>query len=89
MRAQHRPKPALVLSVTVVWVLGMVTVGVWLWTFAFRALGIFPTMEAPVHFALVVHTTLGVGDVLLPKDWRLPGGMAAANGLLSMGLLTA
>jgi hypothetical protein len=89
MREPHRPKLALVLSVTVIWVLGMVTAGVWLWAFAFLALGIFPTMETSVYFALVAFTTLGFGDVLLPQDWRLLSGMAAANGLLSMGLLTA
>lgn len=89
MREPHRPKLALVMSVTVIWVLGMVTVGVWLWAFAFRALDIFTTMEASVYFALVAYTTLGYGDILLPHEWRLLGGMAAANGLLSMGLLTA
>jgi hypothetical protein len=88
-REPHRPKLALVLSVTVVWVLGMVTIGVWLWAFAFRVLDIFVTMEASVYFALVAYTTLGYGDILLPHEWRLLGGMAAANGLLSMGLLTA
>ncbi len=89
MREPHRPKLALVLSVTVVWVLGMVTVGVWIWAIALRALDIFVTMEASVYFSLVAFTTLGFGDILLPQDWRLLGGMAAANGLLSMGLLTA
>ena len=89
MREPHRPKLAIVMSVTVIWVLGMVTAGVWLWAFALRALDIFVTMESAVYFALVAYTTLGFGDVLLPHEWRLLGGMAAANGLLNMGLLTA
>lgn len=89
IREPHRPKLALVLSVTVVWVLGMVSAGVWIWAFALRGLGIFASMESSVYFALVAFTTLGFGDVLLPRDWRLLGGMAATNGLLSMGLLTA
>jgi hypothetical protein len=89
LREPHRPKLALVLSITVVWVLGTVTAGVWIWAFALRALGIFATMEASVYFSLVAFTTLGFGDILLPVDWRLLGGMAAANGLLSMGLMTA
>ncbi|MCV2872111.1 ion channel [Defluviimonas sp. WL0050] len=89
LQEPHRPKLALVLSITVVWVLGTVTAGVWVWAFAFRALGIFATMEGSVYFALVAFTTLGFGDILLPVDWRLLGGMAAANGLLSMGLMTA
>ena len=88
-REPHRPKLALVLSVTVIWVLGMVTAGVWIWALTLRALDIFVTVEAAVYFSLVSYTTLGYGDVLLPQDWRLLGGMAAANGLLSMGLLTA
>ena len=88
-REPHRPKLFLVLSVAAIWVLGMVTAGVWIWAFALWALGIFITFEASVYFSLTAFTTLGFGDVLLPQQWRLLGGMAAANGLLNMGLLTA
>ena len=49
----------------------------------------FATLEASVYFSLVAYTTLGFGDILLPNDWRLLSGMAAANGLLNFGLLTA
>ena len=52
-------------------------------------LQIFVTFEASVYFSLVAFTTLGFGDVLLPVEWRLLGGLAAANGLLIFGLLTA
>lgn len=89
VREPHRPKLALVLGVAAVWVLGMVTAGVWIWAIALWALGIFITIETSVYFSLVAFTTLGFGDILLPKQWRLLGGMAAANGLLNMGLLTA
>lgn len=88
-REPHRPKLMLVLCVTVVWILGMVTAGVWIWALAMWLLGIFITIEASVYFSLVAFTTLGFGDILLPHNWRLLGGMAAANGLLNMGLLTA
>jgi len=37
----------------------------------------------------VSYTTLGFGDVLLPQEWRLLSGMAAVNGLLNIGLVTA
>ena len=67
----------------------MVTAGVWIWAIALWLLGIFITIEASVYFSLVAFTTLGFGDILLPQNWRLLGGMAAANGLLNMGLLTA
>ncbi|MBI1418709.1 MAG: two pore domain potassium channel family protein [Limimaricola sp.] len=88
-RRPHRPKLTLILSAAALWILAQVTFGVWIWALTLRALDIFSTLEASVYFALTAYTTLGFGDVLLPEQWRLLGGMAATNGLLSMGLLTA
>lgn len=82
-------KLMVILSLALVWTLGMMTIAVWLWAIAFRLLEVFITFEASVYFSLVSFTTLGFGDVLLPHEWRLLGGMAAANGLLMFGLLTA
>ena len=89
LREPHRPKLMLVVLIAAFWALAMVTVGVWIWALCFRSLGIFVTMEAAVYFALVSYTTLGYGDILLTHEWRILGGMAAANGLLNIGLLTA
>lgn len=88
-RTPHRPKLILVLCIAAVWILAQVTAGVWIWAFAFVELGVFDTLELAVYFSLVSFTTLGFGDVLLPVEWRLLAGMAAANGLLSFGLVTA
>ena len=88
-KAPHQPKLMLVLCATALWVLVQMTVAVWMWAFTFVALGIFETVEAAVYFALVAFTTLGFGDILLPVEWRLLGGMAALNGLLNIGLVTA
>jgi hypothetical protein len=89
MREPHRPKLMVLIAGVSLWVLGIITAGVWVWAGAFYALGIFPTLEEAVYFAIVSYTTLGFGDVLLPVEWRLLAGMAAANGLLNFGLLTA
>ena len=88
-RPPHRPKLILVLMVVAVWILLQITAGVWMWAFAFKGLGVFQTMEMSVYFSLVAFTTLGFGDVLLPVEGRLLSGMAAANGLLNFGLVTA
>ncbi len=88
-RAPHRPKLVLVLGVAAVWIMAQMTAGVWIWALTMMALGVFDTLELSVYFALVAFTTLGFGDVLLPMEWRLLGGMAAANGLLNIGLVTA
>jgi len=89
LREPHRPKLMLMVVVAALWALAMVTAGVWLWAFCFRILGVFHTMEEAVYFSLVSFTTLGYGDILLTHQWRILGGMAAANGLLNFGLLTA
>jgi len=88
-REPHGPKQMLVLCVALIWILGLVTVAIWIWAFAFWALGVFVTLEASVYFSLVAFTTLGFGDILLPQQWRLLAGMIAANGLLNIGLFTA
>ena len=89
VQAPHPPKLMLVLCATALWVLLQMTVAVWAWAFTFMALGVFTSLELSVYFALVAFTTLGFGDVLLPVEWRLLGGMAALNGLLNIGLVTA
>ncbi len=67
----------------------MMTASVWIWAVALRGLGLFDSLEHSVYFSLVAFTTLGFGDVLLPAEWQLLGGLSAANGLLLFGLLTA
>ena len=89
IRAPHGPKLITVLTMAMMWTLMMMTVSVWIWAIALWVLNIFQTIEASVYFSLVAFTTLGFGDILLPVEWRLLGGLAAANGLLIFGILTA
>ena len=69
--------------------MGIMTFGVWLWAFTFQFLSVFTTLEEAVYFSLVAYTTLGLGDITIPQDHRLLGGMAGANGFLMFGLMTA
>jgi hypothetical protein len=89
MREPHRPKLVMLLAGVSLWVLGVVTAGVWVWATALFELGAFATLEEAMHFSLVAFTTLGLGDILPAKEWRLLAGMEAANGFLNFGLLTA
>lgn len=89
VKAPHAPKLMLVLCATALWVLLQMTIAVWAWALTFMALGVFAALEPSVYFTLVAFTTLGFGDILLPLEWRLLGGMAALNGLLNIGLVTA
>ena len=89
LREPHRPKLVLMIAGVSLWVLGVITAGVWVWAFAYLWIGAFSTLEQSVYFSLVCFTTLGLGDVLLPQEWRILAGMTAANGFLNFGLLTA
>lgn len=84
----HAPKLLGVVIGTSLLVLLIITAGVWIWTAALLILGLFPTTEEALYFALVAYTTLGFGDVLPPHEWRILGAMAAANGFINIGLLT-
>lgn len=89
VRDPHRPKLVIVVAGVSLWVLGVVTTCVWVWAFAYLWLGAFDTLEEAVYFSIVVFTTLGLGDVILPLDWRILAGMEAANGFINFGLLSA
>lgn len=89
VRPPHGPKLIAILSLAMLWTIVMTTAAVWIWALALYGLDIFITLEASVYFSLVAFTTLGFGDILLPLEWRLLGGLAAANGLLIFGLMTA
>jgi hypothetical protein len=89
VREPHWPKLMFLLMVVSVWVLGIITIGVWMWALVFLWVGALHTLEESVYFALVSYTTLGFGDVVLPHQWRILSGMAGANGFLNFGLLTA
>jgi hypothetical protein len=85
----QRPKLLVLLVGVGVWVLAVITTGVWIWAFALNGLGAFATLEEAVYFSLVAFSTLGLGDVVPPPEWRILAVMAAVNGFLSFGLLTA
>jgi hypothetical protein len=86
------PKPVkslVVIMMAVIATMAMMTLGVWLWAIIFTHMLIFNSLEEAVYYSLVAYTTLGLGDVVVPQDQRLLGGMTAANGFLMFGLMTA
>lgn len=85
----QRPKLLVMLVSVGIWVLAVITTGVWIWALALREIGAFATLEEAVYFSLVAFSTLGLGDVVPPEEWRILAVMAAVNGFLSFGLLTA
>ena len=80
------------IAVIVFVVLGLVaifTVEIWLYAVVYRILGALEDLEAALYFSTTSFTTLGYGDVVLDKHWRLFGAIEGANGLLLFGWSTA
>ena len=47
-----------------------------------------PDLSTALYFSVVTYTTTGYGDVVLPKEWRLVGGVEALTGILMCGWST-
>ena len=48
-----------------------------------------PDAESAFYFSGVTYATLGYGDLLLPKEWRMFGPLEALTGSLMVGLSIA
>lgn len=63
-----------------------------LWAVAYRwipAITVLQDLEEAVYFSLVTFTTVGYGDMVIEKNWRIMGGIEALNGILLLGWSTA
>ena len=47
-----------------------------------------PGLQAALYFSAVTYTTTGYGDLVLPPEWRLVGGVEALTGIQMCGLST-
>lgn len=82
-------RDSVVLVIFTLWLMTAHVIEMWMWALLFLRLGLFETLELSLYFAAVSYTTLGFGDVVLPEEWGLLSGAAAANGLLLFGLSAA
>jgi hypothetical protein len=48
-----------------------------------------PDLETSFYFSGVTYGTIGYGDIVLPKEWRLFGPVEGLTGILMCGLSTA
>jgi hypothetical protein len=77
------------MAIVVLTCLASHTVQVWLWAFLLLWVEGLADIEEAVYFSLVSYTTLGYGDVILDRGFRVLGGMISVNGILLFGVTTA
>jgi hypothetical protein len=65
----------------------MVEISLWGLLYVWR--GAMPDAASAFYFSVVTYTTTGYGDLVLPPEWRIVGGVEALTGILMCGASTA
>ncbi|MFZ4070402.1 MAG: potassium channel family protein [Caulobacterales bacterium] len=64
-------------------------VEIWAYAFVYLAIGALADLETALYFSTVTFASLGYGDVVLEREWRVFGAIEAANGLILFAWSTA
>jgi ion channel len=70
--------------VRLTWLLILIEISVWGLFYFWREC--LPDAESAFYFAGVTYATLGYGDLVLPKPWRMLGPVEGLTGILMCGL---
>jgi hypothetical protein len=57
-----------------------------IWGALFLWLGKFIELSEAVYHSAVNYASLGYGDIVMSKNWKLPGPLEAVNGVLMCGM---
>lgn len=96
MRQTRRVKPEerssagirpLLVAMTAMMIGSIAQVG--LWGILFMALGEFSELYEAVYHSAVNFASLGYGDIVMSKNWKLLGPLGAMNGVLMLGMSAA
>ena len=70
------------------WTLLLHLIEILVWALFYVWRDAMPDFTTSAYFSAVTYTTTGYGDLVLPKEWRLVGGVEALTGILMCGLST-
>jgi hypothetical protein len=77
------------LGIALLALLGTAVAQIAVWATVFVLCGEFVDFETAFYHSSVNFTTLGYGDVIMSRQWRLLGPLEALNGSLMLGLSAA
>jgi hypothetical protein len=86
IEADFRPRrnlPVFLLLFAVI--LGLHLAEICLWAGFYYWRGGLPDLETCVYFSATTYSTLGFGDIVLPRPWRLVGALESLTGVLLLG----
>src|SRR6185295_6549462 len=67
------------------WIILLHLVEIAVWAFFYAWKEGMPDLSSAFYFSAVTYTTTGYGDLVLPTEWRLVGGVEALTGILMCG----
>ena len=70
------------------WIIVLHLIEITVWAAFYTWKDAMPDMQSALYFSAVTYTTTGYGDLVLPKEWRLVGGVEALTGILMCGWST-
>lgn len=70
------------------WIILLHLVQVATWAAFYTWQQAMPDLQTAFYFSIVTYTTTGYGDLVLPQEWRVVGGIEALTGILMCGLST-
>jgi hypothetical protein len=70
------------------WVILLHLLEVSVWALLYYWTGAIDELQSAFYFSSVTYTTTGYGDLVLPEEWRLVGGVEALTGILMCGWST-
>ena len=86
IEADFRPRHNLpVLLVMFTAILGLHVAEIFLWAGFYSWQGALPHLETSFYYSASSYTTVGYGDVVLNRSWRLVGVMESLTGVLLLG----
>ena len=77
----------LIAAFSAIIILHMIEIAIWAVFYFGNSL--FLDFETALYFSTTSYTTIGFGDVVLPRAWRMLGGIEGVTGVLLCGLSTA
>jgi hypothetical protein len=95
LRSHHRlvrplrSAPVAVLLIATVTIFAIHTVEIWFYALLYVLLDALGSFEVALYFSTVTYSSVGYGDVLLGKEWRILGAIEGATGLIMIGWSTA
>ena len=70
------------------WIILLHLIEIALWAVLYAWQQAMPDLHSAFYFSAVTYTTTGYGDLVLPQEWRLVGGIEALTGILMCGWST-